>query len=63
LEERKKLLASTVGGFFCNQCHMFRAASRLRFIELQLASPVDQPPEGKHWIHEIKHDATSVIGT
>jgi ATP-dependent DNA ligase len=19
-------------------------------------SPVDQPPEGKHWIHEIKHD-------
>jgi len=20
------------------------------------ASPVDQPPEGKHWIHEIKHD-------
>ena len=30
--------------------------SRLRFIEPQLASPVDQPPEGKHWIHEIKHD-------
>ena len=24
--------------------------------EPQLASPVDQPPEGKHWIHEIKHD-------
>src|SRR4029078_11742433 len=31
-------------------------ATRLRFIEPQLASPVDQPPEGKHWIHEIKHD-------
>ena len=31
-------------------------APRLRFIEPQLASPVDQPPEGKHWIHEIKHD-------
>ena len=30
--------------------------TRLRFIEPQLASPVDQPPEGKHWIHEIKHD-------
>jgi bifunctional non-homologous end joining protein LigD len=30
--------------------------ARLRFIEPQLASPVDQPPEGKHWIHEIKHD-------
>jgi bifunctional non-homologous end joining protein LigD len=29
---------------------------RLRFIEPQLASPVDQPPEGKHWIHELKHD-------
>jgi bifunctional non-homologous end joining protein LigD len=32
---------------------MFRLTSRLRFIEPQLASPVDQPPEGKHWIHEI----------
>jgi bifunctional non-homologous end joining protein LigD len=30
--------------------------ARLKFIEPQLASPVDQPPEGKHWIHEIKHD-------
>jgi len=29
---------------------------RLRFIEPQLASLVDQPPEGKHWIHEVKHD-------
>jgi ATP-dependent DNA ligase len=35
---------------------LFRVTSRLRFIEPQLASPVDQPPEGKHWIHEIKHD-------
>jgi DNA ligase D-like protein (predicted ligase) len=35
---------------------MFRVSTRLRFIEPQLASPVDQPPEGKHWIHEIKHD-------
>ena len=35
---------------------MSRVTSRLRFIEPQLASPVDQPPEGKHWIHEIKHD-------
>ena len=30
--------------------------TRLRFIEPQLASPVEQPPEGKHWIHEITHD-------
>ena len=35
---------------------MFRITTRLGFIEPQLASPVDQPPGGKHWIHEIKHD-------
>ena len=35
---------------------MSRITSRLRFIEPQLASPVDQSPEGKHWIHEVKHD-------
>jgi len=35
---------------------MFRVTSRLRFIEPQLASSVERPPEGKHWIHEIKHD-------
>ena len=29
---------------------------RVTFIPPQLASSVDQPPEGKHWIHEIKHD-------
>ncbi len=28
----------------------------LRFIRPQLATSVDQPPEGKNWIHEIKHD-------
>ena len=28
----------------------------LRFIEPQLASLVDEPPDGKLWIHEIKHD-------
>src|SRR5262245_10674673 len=28
-------------------------STKLRFIEPQLAS---QPPDGKHWIHEIKHD-------
>ena len=35
---------------------MFRVTTRLRFIEPQLASSVEKPPEGKHWIHEIKHD-------
>jgi bifunctional non-homologous end joining protein LigD len=28
----------------------------LRFIPPQLASSVNEPPEGKHWIHKIKHD-------
>ena len=40
---------------------MFRATSRLRFIEPQLASLVDQPPEGRHWIHEVKHDGYRCI--
>jgi ATP-dependent DNA ligase len=35
---------------------MLRVTTRLRFIEPQLASSVEKPPEGKHWIHEIKHD-------
>jgi bifunctional non-homologous end joining protein LigD len=35
---------------------MFRETSRPRFIEPQLASSVNRPPEGKHWIHEVKHD-------
>jgi DNA ligase D-like protein (predicted ligase) len=35
---------------------MYRVASGLHFIEPQLASAVEQPPEGRHWIHEVKHD-------
>jgi bifunctional non-homologous end joining protein LigD len=35
---------------------MFGVTTWLKFIEPQLASPVEHPPEGKHWIHEIKHD-------
>jgi hypothetical protein len=31
-------------------------AQRLEFIEPQLPTLVDQPPEGADWIHEIKHD-------
>jgi bifunctional non-homologous end joining protein LigD len=30
--------------------------ARLKFIEPQLGSSVDEPPEGEHWIHEIKYD-------
>jgi bifunctional non-homologous end joining protein LigD len=29
---------------------------RLRFIEFQLPTLVDRPPEGDAWIHEIKYD-------
>jgi DNA ligase D-like protein (predicted ligase) len=35
---------------------MLRVTSRLKFIEPQLPSLVDEPPEGNHWLHEIKHD-------
>jgi bifunctional non-homologous end joining protein LigD len=30
--------------------------SKLNFIEPQLATSVDHPPKGSHWIHELKHD-------
>ena len=36
-------------------CSVSRVA-HLRFIPPQLATSVDQPPEGEHWIHEMKHD-------
>jgi DNA ligase D-like protein (predicted ligase) len=35
---------------------MSRVTVPLRFIEPQLPSLVDVPPEGEHWIHEVKHD-------
>jgi len=33
-----------------------RAPPNLDFIPPQLPSLTDQPPEGAHWIHEVKHD-------
>jgi bifunctional non-homologous end joining protein LigD len=30
--------------------------SQLGFIEPQLLTSVDQPPQGDEWLHEIKHD-------
>lgn len=30
--------------------------ARLGFIEPQLLTSVDQPPQGDEWLHEIKHD-------
>jgi bifunctional non-homologous end joining protein LigD len=35
---------------------MSRVNARLGFIEPQLATLVDQPPQGGDWIHEVKHD-------
>jgi bifunctional non-homologous end joining protein LigD len=35
---------------------MRRVTTGLRYIEPQPATPVDEPPEGAHWIHEIKYD-------
>ena len=35
---------------------MSRASTRLRFIEPQLLSLTDQPPQGSEWLHEVKHD-------
>ena len=52
-------------GFVYKQSLVFRVAARLRFIEPQLASPVEQLPEEKHWIHEplallVSHEARTV---
>jgi ATP-dependent DNA ligase len=33
-----------------------RLAADTQFIEPCLPSPVDQPPSGSNWIHEIEHD-------
>jgi hypothetical protein len=35
---------------------MSRVNDRLGFIEPQLATLVDHPPQGEEWIHEVKHD-------
>jgi len=35
-------------------------SAKLRFIEPQLASPVDQPPEGKHWFTKSSTMATAL---
>lgn len=39
-----------------NHIYMPRTNGQLGFIEPQLATLVDQPPQGDEWIHEIKHD-------
>src|SRR3954453_1250553 len=40
---------------------MSRVASRLRFIEPQIPTLVDNPPEGSDWIHEVKHDGHRTV--
>ena len=41
---------------WCGKLTSVSRVTRLRFIRPQLATSVDQPPEGENWIHEIKHD-------
>jgi len=31
------------------------------FIEPCLPSPINQPPAGPNWIHEIKHDGLRIM--
>lgn len=33
-----------------------------RYSEVQLATPVDTPPEGAQWLHEIKLDGYRLLG-
>jgi bifunctional non-homologous end joining protein LigD len=35
---------------------MPRHLNRLGFVEPQLLTSIDQPPQGSNWIHEVKHD-------
>jgi len=35
---------------------MSRTTKRLGFVEPQLLTPIEQPPQGSNWIHEVKHD-------
>ena len=41
---------------------MSRVTDRLRFIEPQLLTLVDQPPQGPEWIHEVKHEDGQKFG-
>src|SRR5215210_1707668 len=40
---------------------MSRVATRLRFIEPQIPTLVDQPAQGSDWIHEVKHDGYRTV--
>jgi bifunctional non-homologous end joining protein LigD len=45
--------------FICENSHFLvpvNVMSNLKFVEPQLPTLVDQPPEGPQWIHEVKHD-------
>ena len=39
---------------------MSRVMDRLCFIEPQLPTLAEQPPQGSRWIHEVKHDGYRV---
>src|SRR4051794_8105422 len=40
---------------------MSRVITRLSFIEPQIPTLVDEPPEGMDWIHEVKHDGYRTV--
>ena len=40
---------------------MARAIMRLGFVEPQLLTSVEQPPQGSNWIHEVKHDGCRTL--
>jgi len=42
-------------GFFYKRPSYVRVSSTSDSSSLSFR-PVEQPPEGKHWIHEVKHD-------
>lgn len=38
-----------------------RPAEHPRFINPQLATPVNKPPQGENWLHEIKYDGYRIL--
>jgi len=40
---------------------LWRLRSFPDFVEPCLPSPVERPPTGPHWIHEIKHDGFRLL--
>jgi bifunctional non-homologous end joining protein LigD len=43
------------------EAECLKVAQRTDFVEPCLPSPVDRPPVGRDWIHEIKHDGFRLL--